>query len=660
MPRVSRPPGSQRRKSPQNERAVAARLRHSEEHYRRLVEAVRDYGIMMLDPDGLVQSSNTGVEVISGYTQEQLVGQHFSVFYPPEAVARGWPAHELRVARETGRFEDEGWRMRRDGSRYWANVIITALRDDGGNVIGFSKITRDLTERRQNEEMLRESEERFRLLVEGVKDYAIFGLTPEGMVASWNAGAQAMKGYEASEIIGRHFSAFYPPDAVARRWPDHELKMARATGRFEDEGFRVRKDGSRFWANVVITALYDHKGQLRGFGKVTRDLTVRKQVEELQRGERRMNEFLAMLGHELRNPLSPLQSALDILDMKPTDAAAIDWARKVFGRQVRHLSRLVDDLLDVSRITSGKVSLRSENVDLARLVDETVDAMRPQIQTRRHLLDVDVPDAAIIVRGDSTRLAQIVTNLVSNAAKYTPDSGHIRVSLEREHDFATLTVADDGMGIPPQLLPQIFDLFVQGDRALDRKEGGLGIGLTLVKHLAELHGGTVAAASMGLREGSQFVVRLPLRGEQPAQQTGAGTPSIAAEHFRVLVVEDNPDVARSLGMLIEILGHRVELADDGETALATALTFLPQLVVLDIGLPGMNGYDLARAMRAQPLLRNAMLVACTGYGQEDDRRRVQEAGFDLHLVKPVHVSDLEKIFAGMAGRRAAERGGADD
>jgi CheY-like chemotaxis protein len=367
-----------------------------------------------------------------------------------------------------------------------------------------------------------------------------------------------------------------------------------------------------------------------------------------------------MLGHELRNPLSPLQSALDILDMKPNDPAAIDWGRKVFGRQVKHLSRLVDDLLDVSRITSGKVALRFENVDLANLVDETLDAMGPQLQVRRHTLETVLAKTPLPVRGDPTRLAQIVTNLMTNAAKYTPDGGRIRVTLEREEDFATLTIADNGIGIAPALIPQMFDLFVQGDRALDRKEGGLGIGLTLVKHLAELHGGTVAAASAGLREGSQFVVRLPLRGEQPAQQPGAGAPAIAAEHFRVLVVDDNPDVARSLGMLIEILGHRVELVDDGETALATALTFLPDLVVLDIGLPGMNGYDLARAMRAQPALRNAMLVACTGYGQEDDRRRVQEAGFDLHLVKPVHVSDLEKIFAGMAGRRAAERGAADD
>jgi CheY-like chemotaxis protein/two-component sensor histidine kinase len=362
-----------------------------------------------------------------------------------------------------------------------------------------------------------------------------------------------------------------------------------------------------------------------------------------------------MLGHELRNPLSPLQSALDILDMKPDDPAAVDWGRKVFGRQVKHLSRLVDDLLDVSRITSGKVALRFESVDLAHLVDETLDAMGPQIRARRHALELVLPKTPLVVRGDSTRLAQIVTNLVTNAIKYTPDGGRIGVTLEREDAFATLTVGDNGIGLVPALIPQMFDLFVQGDRALDRKEGGLGIGLTLVKHLSELHGGTVAAASSGLDKGSQFVVRLPVLADQSVATPGASAPAVAGERFKVLIVEDNADVARSLAMLVEMLGHRVQMVDDGSLALDAARKFQPDLVLLDIGLPGMNGYDVARAIRAEGMLRNAVLVACTGYGQDEDRRRVQEAGFDKYLIKPVHVSDLEKILAAMAGQRAAER-----
>ena len=651
MSRVPRPPGSLRRPSREQQQTKAVRLRQSEERYRVLVEAVGDYAILLLDPDGIIQTWNAGVEQVQGYTAEQVIGQHFSLFYAPDAVARGWPAHELKVAREKGRFEDEGWRIRRDGDRFWANVIITALFDDNGVLTGFTKITRDLTDRRRQEEMLRESEERFRMLVEGVKEYAIFMLTPEGRIASWNVGAQNIKGYAADEIIGRHFSVFYPPDAIARHWPDHELRMARMTGRFEDEGWRIRKDGSRFWANVVITALYDHKGELYGFGKLTRDLTTRRQIEDLQRNERRMQEFLAMLGHELRNPLSPLQSALDVLNLRPEDARTTEWARNVFARQVRHLSRLVDDLLDVSRITSGKVSLRFEQIDLARCVEETIDGMRPQIEARRHTLQMHMPDTPLILRGDPTRLAQIVSNLVMNAVKYTPEGGVIRVAVERDGGFAVLTVADNGVGIAPELVPRMFDLFVQGERQLDRREGGFGIGLTLVKRLAELHGGTAAGSSGGLGQGSEFQVRLPLRPEPLAEDETSTSTATARRRFKVLVVDDNPDVAQSIAMLLDILGHHVEIAVNGVEALSRAPLTRPDLVILDIGLPGMNGYEVARAMRAHPLLRNVVLVACTGYGQDEDRRRVQEAGFDHHLIKPPQLSDLEKILEQMTAQR---------
>ncbi len=258
-------------------------MRRREEHFGQLVAGVRDYAIFLLDRDGNVATWNTGAERIKGYRADEIVGRHFSAFYPKAAVASGWPAHELAVADATGRFEDEGWRVRKDGSRFWANVVITALRDEAGRVRGYLKITRDLTDRKQAEEKLRLSEERFRLMVEGVKDYAIFMLDPEGRVATWNAGAERIKGYSAEEIIGRHFSAFYPEEAVARGWPDHELRRASAEGRFEDEGWRLRKDGSKFWANVVITALRDEHGVLRGYSKVTRDLTERKEAEEKAR-----------------------------------------------------------------------------------------------------------------------------------------------------------------------------------------------------------------------------------------------------------------------------------------------------------------------------------------------------------------------------------------
>jgi two-component system CheB/CheR fusion protein len=387
---------------------------------------------------------------------------------------------------------------------------------------------------------------------------------------------------------------------------------------------------------------------------------MRKQVEELQRTERRMNEFLAMLGHELRNPLAPMQTALEVLDLKQGEARAMEWARQVFGRQVHHLARLVEDLLDVSRITSGKISLRFETLELGRLVQETVEAMRPQIEGRKHTLIVNVPGEPLKVRGDSTRLAQIVTNLVGNAAKYTPDGGTITVTVERDGDFALLSVVDNGIGIVPELVPRMFDLFVQGDRALDRKEGGLGIGLTLVKRLTELHGGTVAAASGGLRQGSQFSVRVPLRAEDTVWRKAAPGAPQPQKVFRVLVVDDNLDAGQSLAMLLEILGHRVETLADAATALSRAPVFQPDLVLLDVGLPNMNGYEVARALRSQPSMRDSILVACTGYGQDEDRRKAREAGFDYHLVKPVHAEDLERILARMSGRAARDAGGGAD
>jgi PAS domain S-box-containing protein len=526
-------------------------------------------------------------------------------------------------------------------------VVITALHSPDGTLLGFAKVTRDLTERRRHEEDLRRSEERFRLMVDAVQDYAIFMLDPEGHVASWNGGAQRIKGYAPDEIIGKYFGVFYPPDAVARGWPEHELAVARQEGRFEDEGWRLRKDGTRFWANVVITAVHDEQGRLRGFTKVTRDMTQRRRIESLEAAGRQTNEFLAMLAHELRNPLAPIRNALAVLQMGEAAAGREEWARDVIDRQLAHLTRLVDDLLDISRITSGKIALHCESMDLREAVTRALDAAQPLIESRRHSLEVVLPPEPLRISADLTRLVQVIVNLLNNAAKYTPEGGHIRISAAAAGSLALVRVRDTGIGLAPDLLPRVFDLFIQGERALDRAEGGLGIGLTLVERLVKLHGGTVSASSPGPGQGSEFVVRLPLARSAPATPSGPAAEQRAGHGRRVLVVDDNADSAESMCLLLELWGHQARVARDADQALALALEMRPDLVLLDIGLPVVNGFEVARRMRARPELARTTLVAMTGYGHEDDRQRSREAGFVAHLVKPVATAELQGVLAAL-------------
>jgi PAS domain S-box-containing protein len=1282
--------------------------RYSDEHFAHLVSGVRDYAIFLLDREGYIRTWNAGAERIKGYRAEEIIGQHFSRFYPKDSVSSGWPAHELRVAAATGRFEDEAWRLRKDGSRFWANVIITALRDESGEVRGFLKITRDLTDRKQAEEKLRLSEERFRLLVERVKDYAIFMLDPQGRVATWNAGAQRLKGYAAEEIIGEHFSRFYPKEDVESDKPGHNLEIARKMGRYEEEGWRVRKDGSLFWASVVITALRDEAGVLRGFGKVTRDMTERKQAEEnarrlleeelarraaedraaavreererlrvmlhsigdgviatdaggqvtllnpaaetltgwtsaeavgqplqklfhlineatrqevenpvakvlrqgasvslenhtvlitrsgterpiddsaapimdnkgrlvgavlvfrdvterrqaererqqllererraraqaeaagerlaflaeasavlsssldyaatldtvarlavtrladwcsvelvegdaatlqrvavvhkeaakielandlrrryppdpntpsgvakvlrtgqaelvpeisdamleaaardpdhlrilwglglksvmivplvargatigvlmfaseqtgrrfhetdlalaedlarrcaaaidnsrlyrqaqekvqqhrqmeeqltllidasgaltstlepgavlssvvrlsqrllpadahglwrfhapsgqwrlvssaglsdgyqqatikllgqafqmpdrpvvaedvfqlpllaerrkgyraegirslialplrihgqvcgtltvyhrqphafseaeiriasalgnlaaaaigsadlyqeqaqlraetheqkewfritlssigdamiatdtagrvtflnpvaaaltgwapeeaqgrtletvfqivneqtrqsvenpaaralregrvvglanhtlliakdgrerpiddsaapiqneqggtvgvvlvfrdmterrrveqeLREADRRKNEFLATLAHELRNPLAPIRTGLQVLRLA-TDASDRHQALEMMDRQLGQLVRLVDDLLDISRITRNKLELRKARLPLTAVIENAIETARPLIESKGHTLAVTLPPEPLYLDADLTRLAQVFWNLLHNSAKYTDPGGRIILAAERQESDVIVTIRDTGIGIPAEAMPGLFTMFSQVDQSLERAQGGLGIGLALVKGLVEMHGGTVEAHSGGTGQGSEFRVCLPLAAEkgqtdEPRQRFAAASGITQ----RILVVDDNRDSAASLGMMLSLLGHDTRTAHDGLEAVELAEAFHPDVVLLDIGLPRLNGYDACQRIREQPWGKDMFIVAVTGWGQAEDRRRSQEAGFDQHLVKPVDPAQLQQLLALAAGR----------
>jgi PAS domain S-box-containing protein len=619
--------------------------------YALMVAQVRDYALFVLDPTGRILSWNIGAERIKGYASEEVIGRHFSVFYTPDAVARRWPEEELRLATREGRFEDEGWRVRKDGSRFWANVVITALRSEEGKLLGFSKITRDLTDRKRQEEALRQTEQRLRLLIEGVVDYAIYMLDPEGIVTSWNVGAERIKGYSRDEILGKHVSRFYTDEDVHAGKPWEELATARREGRAEDEGWRVRKDGKRFWARVVVSCLYDADGHLRGFAKVTQDLTDRRHIQDLEKAATHVNEFIAMLAHELRNPLAPIRSAVDLMGKLPAGDPAQKTLRDTLDRQSAQLARIVDDMIDIARVTRGSFSIANAPTDLAEVARRALETAAPLIEAGGHRVHVELPAEPLMVDGDVHRLTQLLANLLNNAARYTAASGEISVRGRLEGGWATVQVRDTGRGIERQMIGRIFDMFVQGRPVLERVGEGLGVGLALARRIAEAHGGTLSAASEGEGRGAEFTLRLPAAAavQQPPRGQAERRPAPVMRAQRVLVVDDNVDAAATLQLLLNSLGHETRVVHDGIRALEAAAEFVPDIVLLDIGLPGLDGYEVARRLRALRRERPLRIIAITGWGQDADRQRSREAGVDVHLVKPVDPMTLTSLLASNNG-----------
>ncbi|TKC92461.1 response regulator [Trinickia terrae] len=506
-------------------------------------------------------------------------------------------------------------------------------------------------------------EERFRILVEAVEDYAIVMLDRDGCIASWNTGAQKIKGYSAREIMGRHFSIFYPPDDVAARKPERELETATRIGRVEDEGWRVRKDGSMFWANAVITAVYetrDGKRELCGFAKVTRDMTERKRLRELEVASQHMNEFLATLAHELRNPLAPVRNALSVMMLEPFASPTVKQCRDMIDRQITHLTRLVDDLLDVGRVTTGKIVLRLEPVDMKDVMIRAIEMMRPHLDMREQAIDVSYPKTRIMVNGDLARLVQIAQNLLSNASKFSEPKTRIGMSLHQEGNLATLRVTDSGCGVEPDALDSIFDLFMQADNQLERKEGGLGVGLTLCRWLAEMHGGAVTVASAGRGQGATFTLRLPRIAATSKDAEPDGAAPVAAEPggnddrnmLHILIVDDNRDSADSMAMLMTLKGHRVRVAYSGLQALEMASAERVDVALIDIAMPGADGFAVLRQLKAIPATKEVLYAAMTGFGQASDMERSLQGGFDAHLTKPVPLALIDSLL-----QRAIERRG---
>ncbi|MFL6527871.1 MAG: PAS domain S-box protein [Chthoniobacterales bacterium] len=627
-------------------------LRDADERFRLMVESVRDYAIFMLDPEGRVATWNSGAERLKQYRADEIIGQHFSKFYPADDLAAHKPEREIEIVLRDGRVEDEGWRIRKDGSRFWALVVITAVYDKTGALTGFAKVTRDLTERRAAEERLRASEEQFRLLIDRVEEYAIYLLDPNGRVATWNAGAEKIKGFTADEIVGKNFACFYTADDVAAGRPQYNLEAAARLGHVRDEGLRVRKDGTTFYADVVITALRDKMGRLRGFSKVTRDMTDQIRSREIEaekmaalKASAAKDEFLAKLSHELRTPLTPALAAASFMAENLAELPEkFSEDVNLIRRNVQLEARLIDDLLDLTRISTGKIELHQQRVDAHAVGRDALMMSRSDIHRKGLSVTTHWDAKQHHVWADPVRLEQVFWNLINNAVKFTGPGGEISIQTWNENDELLLGVTDSGIGIEPAKQESIFDAFEQGDRGTARQFGGLGLGLAICKNLVELHGGTIAINSRGRGFGTTATVKLQLytAGAHIDTESDHGIGE-QPSHLRILLVEDHNDTARVLARLLRHFGYEIATAATVEEALSAFRSQKFDAILSDIGLPDGTGYDVMSEAKRE---RDGDIkgVALTGYGMSEDVRRSKEAGFDFHLTKPVDVAELRTVL----------------
>ncbi len=516
----------------------------------------------------------------------------------------------------------------------------------------------------------------YRLLVQEVKDYAIFLIDTKGRIQSWNTGAQRLKGYTQKEIIGQHFSIFYTRDDLAHKKPQRKLETALTEGRVEDEGWRLRKDGTRFWANVVITALHDEKGKLRGFAKITRDLTEHRKTEELLREqtsvlERRVNErtaelekanrmkdeFIATLSHELRTPITSITGWMQMLEAGELTREQQAKAFEVIDRNLAAQAQLIDDLLNVSGIVAGKMRLEMQLVYPAPLIEEAIDSLLPTVEAKRLKLTRDLDAGLGPLRIDPTRFHQVIWNLLTNALKFTRKKGHIHVSLKRINSNALLQISDSGEGIDSKFLPYIFDRFRQADASRSRKHGGLGVGLTIAKYLVELHGGTIYAESEGIGKGSTFNITLPI----PAVSVRPASGRKHAEHrkselkgARILLIEDEEDTREMIAQALKQRGAKPVQASSARKAFDLLKQEPYDLVISDIGMPDIDGYAFIRKLRSmKSRVSKVPAIALTAYAGEQDRKLTLEAGFNTHIPKPIALTELVRVIGKLVGERGA-------
>ncbi|OZI08834.1 hypothetical protein BWI93_07310 [Siphonobacter sp. BAB-5385] len=739
-------------------------LRESEARYRSLLQNLPDYAIYRMDSAGIITEWNEGAQRMKGYSAQEMIGKHASICYTPEAVAAGQPAKDLREAAQTGRVERESIRIRKSGERFWVNEIATAIHDTHGQLTGFTKISRDITRRKRGQALQLQLEQRTRLAVEAAEmatwewhlvtdkvywneqHFKLLGMTIETSpqpseaftrhlhpqdrtwvlaelqraideqslfdvefriiredgVVRWMSGYGRVTGEEegqptqmsgamlditdrkqaeeeirkSEERLQRVLSistvgviyfdleggihkvneAFqrmsgYPVEAFALgqvRWdtltaPEFTQYTQIAVQEYRRKGENtpyekqyIRPDGSRWWGLFAGKQLSEGE-----FVEFVLDITETKRAGEiLKQADRKKDDFLAMLAHELRNPMATLRNGLQILSMTGTSPSQTRGVISMMSRQTEHLVRMVDDLLDVSRISRGKIELHQETVNLVELVRQSVESVTLLYEQKQQQLHVSLPKHPIEIEGDATRLVQVVTNLLTNAARYTGETGVVNLQLKHQGQEAILRIRDNGIGLASDQLTAIFELFVQVDNSLARSQGGLGLGLTLVKQIVELHGGQVEAQSKGLKQGSTFTVHLPTLTTSLASEASQTDTLPASEPLQILVVDDNLDATLTLSMLLELKGYQVHTRNSGRLALEAAEQLRPDVILLDIGMPDLDGYETCRHIRQQPWSQKMFIVAVSGYGLIEDKQKAKEVGFNEHLTKPLDLDAL--------------------
>jgi PAS domain S-box-containing protein len=618
-----------------------------EKFYRTLISGISDYAIYMIDPGGHVSSWNAGAKRFKGYVAEEILGEHFSRFYTSEDRAANLPETALQRAREEGKYEAEGWRIRKDGSRFWAHVVIDPIYNDAGTLVGYAKVTRDVTERKHAEDALRDSEQRFRLLVQGVTDYALYMLSPEGIVTNWNSGAERIKGYTHQDIVGHHFSRFYSEEDRASGLPQRALQTAADTGRFEAEGWRVRKDGSRFWAHVVIDAIHTETGELVGFAKITRDMTEKKKADEAlaaadaalfqaQKMES-VGQLTGGIAHDFNNLLSVLSSGLELLAMQGNDGAArtVDSMRRAVDRG----ARLTQQLLAFAR----RQPLQAETRSINRVVAGFESVLRRAVNQNIDFSIALAPNTASAVI-DSARFESALLNLVVNARDAMPDGGQLRIATANvtldagrpgtlaPGDYVRVTVSDSGTGMPPDVVARAFEPFFT-----TKEVGkGTGLGLSQVYGFIKQSGGEVVIESRP-GEGTSIRIYLPAVSDSAQDTERAGSE-------RVLVVEDEPDLMDMAAALFTSMGYEVVTAAGGREAIALLEQGGIDILFSDVMMPnGMNGIELASYTREH--YPDVKIMLASGYPLPALR---QQHGGDLSAFafvhKPYRLADLARTL----------------